>query len=159
MMGADTSGQHQQRRPQELAQVTHVGYVGAPSDVFDRSPSLAFAKAHSAQRRKDFLVSVDISRRHAPSVYGAVRVPKGQASGNASFNEERPSMRSTMVAAAQHTEFVWIIVATFGTKMDVVNIYKRSLPTAGHDAAATVSPHYLSSDPWRYVLLGARRGI
>ena len=68
-------------------------------------------------------------------------------------------MRSTMVAAAQHTEFVWIIVATFGTKMDVVNIYERSLPTTRHDAAAAVSPHHLSSDAWRYVLLGARRRI
>ena len=68
-------------------------------------------------------------------------------------------MRSTMVAAAQHTEFVWIIVATFGTKMDVVNIYERSLPTAWHDTAAAVSPHDLSSDLWRYVLLRARRGI
>ena len=68
-------------------------------------------------------------------------------------------MRSTMVAAAQHTEFVWIIVATFRTKMDVVNIYERSLATARHDTAAAVSPHHSSSDPRRYVLLGARRGI
>ena len=68
-------------------------------------------------------------------------------------------MRSTMVAAAQHTEFLWIIVATFGTKMDVVNIYERSLPTTRHDTSAAVSPHYLSSNPRRYVLVGARRWI
>jgi hypothetical protein len=80
---------------------------------------------------------------------------KYETGGDSAFDDELPSVLSSVVRGAQGDERIGIMVATFGAKDDVMQIEKYGVSTAGHDAASAVSAKDFAAHCRWDVLVGA----
>jgi len=90
------------------------------------------------------------------SVRRAVGVAKVQPRGDSTLDDELPSVLRAVVRSAQRDEHVWIVIAAFRARNDVVEIEKNSVATSWNDAPPSVAPHDFATSCWRNVLVGAR---
>jgi hypothetical protein len=82
---------------------------------------------------------------------------KDKTGGDSAFDDELPSVLSSVVRGAQGDQRIGIVVASFGSRNDVVQIEKNRVSTAGHDAASAVAAKDFAAHCRWNVLVGTTR--
>jgi len=96
-------------------------------------------------------------RRHgagidAMAVGCAVGVPKHKLGRDPTLDDELTSVQGSVMCPAEDGQVVGIVVAPVRAKHDVVDVKKRSMPTAWDDTPSAIPPHDPTPNGGGYIL-------
>jgi len=148
-------GQHRQRFTNHALK-DRFTHVGLRSDAFERVACLALAKTEGTKGTEDLRVSVGSDWVDDAAVGRAVGVAEDESGGDSAFDDELPSVLSSVVSRAQRDERVGIVIAAFGAQDDMMEVEKNCVAAAGHHAPPVIASHDLAAHGGWDVLVGAR---
>ncbi len=154
---SSTSTRQHRKRLTKHAIHAHLTHVGAESNALKRAARFALAKPETTQRAERLLVGVSHQWIHRGTVAAPVGMSKVEPARHAASDDELTSVLRTVMSCAKNNEAVGIVVTTFGTKYQVVNVHEYRVPATWHHTASTVAPHDFAADYGWNVLIGAVR--
>ena len=66
-----------------------------------------------------------------------------ETSGRAAVDRESSFMDRTMMGAAEHGHSFGVVLPTFGSQVEVVNVEKPMIGATRHDTALVVTSHHM----------------
>src|SRR5260221_3019407 len=89
------------------------------------------------------------------SIRGAIGVAKREARRNPPFDDELPAVLRPVVGRTENDHPVGVMISSFGTKDQVVDVEKNRVLTSWNHAPPAVATHHLASQGRRHVLSSA----
>ena len=129
--------------------------MGLRSHAFERVACLALAKTEATKGTEYLRIGVGSDWVDDAAVGRAVGVAEDESGGDSAFDDELPSVLSSVVSRAQRDERVGIVIAAFGAQDDVVEVEKNCVAAAGHHAPSVIASHDFAAHGGWDVLVGA----
>jgi len=133
-------GQDAQSLPQQALGRQGGTHVGLPSDMIERSPSLALLEAEGSESAEDFHAKVDFLRAGRSTVARAVGVTKRPAACRVALDEQATLVDGSVMCATERDQLVLIMRASFRPRRAMVHIEKNPVCTSRNFALLASPP-------------------